>query len=248
MAKPTTRAGLIAYCKRKLGDGAIKVNITDQQAEDRLDDALAMYQEYHYDAIERTLVTHKLTQTDLDNKWIPFSDLIVGVERILPLSTGNAGEVLFDAKFHLAWDALRSVGATPSRMQTYSATMQNLQMIDNMLNSKPILRYRRHTDRMYLDTNWSELAIDDYLVFEVYQILDPEVYTQVYGDRFLIEYTTELFREQWGNNLSKYEGVVMPGGITFNGRQILDDARTRLRELEQELKETYEEPPGFYIG
>jgi len=248
MAKPTSRTTLKEYCLRKLGDGAIKVNVTDAQAEDRIDDALAMYQEYHYDAVERTILVHELTQDDLDNRWIPFSDLIIGVERILPLSTGSPGEVLFDARFHLAWDALRSAGATPSRMQSYSATMENLQMIDNMLNALPILRYRRHTDKMYLDTNWAELAVGHYLVFEVYQILDPEVYTQVYSDRFLIEYTTELIREQWGNNLSKFEGIVMPGGVTFNGRQILDDARTRLRELEQELKDTYEEPPGMYIG
>jgi hypothetical protein len=248
MAIPNTRANLISYCKRKLGDGAVKINITDQQAEDRTDDALALYQEYHYDAIEKTIIVHKLTQTDLDNKWVPFSDLVIGVERILPLSTGSSGEVLFDARFHLAWDALRSAGATASRMQSYTATMENLQMIDSVLNSLPVLRYRRHTDRMYLDTNWAELAVDDYLVFLVYQILDPEVYTQVYGDRFLREYLTELIREQWGTNLSKYEGVQLPGGITYNGRQMVDDARQRMRELEEELKNTYEEPPSMYVG
>jgi hypothetical protein len=101
---------------------------------------------------------------------------------------------------------------------------------------------------MYLDTNWAELAVDDYLVFLVYQILDPEVYTQVYGDRFLREYLTELIREQWGTNLSKYEGVQLPGGITYNGRQMVDDARQRMRELEEELKNTYEEPPSMYVG
>ncbi len=96
--------------------------------------------------------------------------------------------------------------------------------------------------------NWEDISVGDYVIIEAYQIVDPTVYSQVWGDRWLRDYATELIREQWGSNLIKYEGVQMPGGVTFNGARILEDARVRKKELEEELRDTYEEPPKFYMG
>ncbi len=248
MANPTSRVDLKEFCLRKLGKPVIEINVDDSQLEDRIDDALKMYHEFHYDGIERVIIQHQLTQTDIDNKYITMSDSVISIERILDLNTGSSSEILFDAEYHMNWDALYAFNSTPASLQHYVATKENVNLINELLNGKKPLRYRRHTDKLHIDMDWSDIDVGDYIVIQAYQIVDPTVYDQVWSDRWLREYTTELFREQWGHNLSKYSGVQMPGGVTFNGSDILSEAQTRLRELEQELRDTYEEPPTFYMG
>ena len=248
MANPTNREELKQFCLRKLGKPVIEINVADEQLEDRIDDALKMYHDFHYDGIERVIIQHQLTQTDIDNKYITMSDSVISIERILDLNTGSSSEILFDAEYHMTWDALYAFNSTPASLQHYVATKENINLINEMLNGKKPLRYRRHTDKLHIDMDWSDISVDSYIVIQAYQIIDPDSYTQVWADRWLREYTTELFREQWGHNLSKYSGVQMPGGVTFNGSEILSEAQTRLRELEEELRNTYEEPPTFYMG
>ena len=248
MANPTNREELKQFCLRKLGKPVIEINVADEQLEDRIDDALKMYHDFHYDGIERVIIQHQLTQTDIDNKYITMSDSVISIERILDLNTGSSSEILFDAEYHMNWDTLYSFNSTPASLQHYVATKENVNLINELLNGKKPLRYRRHTDKLHIDMDWSDISVDDYIVIQAYQIIDPASYTQVWADRWLRDYTTELFREQWGHNLSKYSGVQMPGGVTFNGSEILSEAQTRLRELEEELRNTYEEPPTFYMG
>tara|TARA_B100001094_G_C18192862_1_gene808499 strand:- start:5079 stop:5825 length:747 start_codon:yes stop_codon:yes gene_type:complete len=248
MANPTNREELKQFCLRKLGKPVLEINVADEQLEDRIDDALKMYHDFHYDGIERVIIKSQITQTDKDNGYLSMSDSVVSIEKILDLNTGSSNEILFDAQFHMTWDALYAFNQTPTQLQYYTATQENLTLINQILNGKQPLRYRRHTDRLYIDMDWDKVAVDDFIIVQAYQIIDPNTYTQVWSDRWLREYTTELFREQWGTNLIKYSGVQMPGGLTFNGEKILDDAKTRIRELEEELRNTYEEPPTFYMG
>ena len=250
MANPESRDELKEFCLRKLGKPVIEINVSDSQLEDRIDDALKMYHDFHYDGVERVIIQHQLTQTDIDNKYIMMSEDIISIETILDLNTGSSNEILFDAEYHMTWDALYAFNSTPASLQHYAATKENINLINEMLNGKKPLRYRRHTDKLYIDMNWSDISVDDYIVIQAYKIINPTNVENkdVWGDRWLREYTTELFREQWGHNLSKYSGVQMPGGVTFNGSDILSQAQTRLRELEEELRNTYEEPPTFYMG
>lgn len=248
MANPTNREELKQFCLRKLGKPVLEINVADEQLEDRIDDALKMYHDFHYDGIERVIIQHEVTQDNIDNGFIQLSDTVISIEKILDLNTGSSNEILFDAQFHMTWDALYAFNQTPTQMQYYTATQENLNLINQILNGKQLLRYRRHTDKLYIDMDWDKMDVGNYIVIQAYQIIDPDVYPQVWADRWLREYTTELFKEQWGTNLTKYSGVQMPGGLTFNGEKILDDAKTRLRELEQELRDTYEEPPTFYMG
>ena len=233
---------------RKLGQPVIEINVADEQVEDRIDDALKMYHDFHYDGIERTIIKYQFTQTDIDNGYMPISDNVISVENILDLNTDGSSDILFDAEYHLAWDAVYSFNGVSSRFQYYYMSQQNITHINQMISGKKLLRYRRHTDRLYIDMNWEDISVGDYVIIEAYQIVDPTVYSQVWGDRWLRDYATELIREQWGSNLIKYEGVQMPGGVTFNGARILEDARVRKKELEEELRDTYEEPPKFYMG
>ena len=248
MANPTNREELKQFCLRKLGKPVIEINVDDDQLEDRIDDALKMYHDFHYDGIERVIIKHEISQDNIDNGFIQLSDAVISIETILDLNTGSSSEILFDAEYHMTWDALYAFNSTPASLQHYAATKENINLINEMLNGKKPLRYRRHTDKLYIDMDWSNISVGSYIVIQAYQIINPDDYQQVWADRWLREYTTELFREQWGHNLSKYSGVQMPGGVTFNGGDILSEAQTRLRELEEELRETYEEPPTFYMG
>ena len=248
MANPTNREELKQFCLRKLGKPVIEINVADEQLEDRIDDALKMYHDFHYDGIERVIIKHEISQDDIDNGYIGMSDAVISIETILDLNTGSSSEILFDAEYHMTWDALYAFNSTPASLQHYAATKENINLINEMLNGRKPLRYRRHTDKLYIDMDWSSISVGSYIVIQAYQIINPDEYQQVWADRWLREYTTELFREQWGHNLSKYSGVQMPGGVTFNGSEILSEAQTRLRELEEELRNTYEEPPTFYMG
>lgn len=248
MANPTNREDLKQFCLRKLGKPVIEINVADEQLEDRIDDALKMYHDFHYDGIERVIIKHEISQDNIDNGFIELSDAVISIETILELNTGSSSEILFDAEYHMTWDALYAFNSTPASLQHYVATKENINLINEMLNGRKPLRYRRHTDKLYIDMDWSSISVGSYIVIQAYQIINPDEYKQVWADRWLREYTTELFREQWGHNLSKYSGIQMPGGVTFNGSEILSEAQTRLRELEEELRNTYEEPPTFYMG
>ena len=113
----------------------------------------------------------------------------------------------------------------------------------------PRFRFNRHTDRLYLDVRWgSDLKIDQFIIAESYIITDPASFADVYGDMFLKKYVTVLFKKQWGQNLIKFEGMQLPGGVTLNGRQLYDDAITEIDKLEEQMSLTYELPLDFMTG
>ena len=113
----------------------------------------------------------------------------------------------------------------------------------------PRFRFNRHMDRLYLDVDWgNDLKIDDFIVAECYCIADPSLYADIYGDMFLKRYVTALFKKQWGQNLIKFEGMQLPGGITLNGRQLYDDAVQEIEKIEEEVQLKYQLPDDFMIG
>lgn len=178
MAKPTTRTELKEYALRRLGDGAICVNITDEQAEDRIDDALCMYHDFHYDGMQRVLIAHPLTQTDIDNGYISVSDDVTGVVRVFPYTLHTfAGDILFDVRYNMIFDTL--VQNPPSTMQWYTMTREHIAMIDEILVGQVPIRYRRHTDRVYIDQDWDRFSVGDYILIDAWQIIDPATYPQV---------------------------------------------------------------------
>ena len=141
MANPTNREELKQFCLRKLGKPVIEINVADEQLEDRIDDALKMYHDFHYDGIERVIIKHEISQDNIDNGFIELSDAVISIETILDLNTGSSSEILFDAEYHMTWDALYAFNSTPASLQHYSATKENINLINEMLNGKKPLRY-----------------------------------------------------------------------------------------------------------
>ena len=246
MASPTSREEFKEYCLRRLGKPVISINVDDEQVEDRIDDALKYYWEYHFEGSEKIYYKHKITEIDKQRKYITLPENIMGVVKIFDLtSISNVGN-MFDVRYQIALNDLYTL--TSHSMIPYFMTMQHLQFIEDLLIGHKPIRYSRHKNRLNVDMDWNVIADDNYLMVEAWSIIDPEIYEDVWGDRWLGRYTTALIKKQWGENLKKFSGMQMPGGITFNGQQIWNEATDEISKLEDEMLDTYSIPNGFIVG
>lgn len=249
MAKPNSRQTLIDYCLRALGAPVVEINVDDDQVEDRIDEALQFYQHYHADAIEKVYLKHQVTADNITNGYIPINDLVTDVVRIFPLREGGSTSNMFDVRYQMHLNDIYSMGYMGSLVD-YEMSMQWLSMLDMIIDSDDKhISFERHKNQLRIDMDWSEeILVDDYIIVECYRIIDPATFTDVYNDYFLKRYATALIKMQWGVNLSKFEGMVMPGGVTFNGRQILEDAKEEIDKLNEEVRLNWEQPVDFYTG
>jgi hypothetical protein len=226
MANPTTRDELKKYCLRRLGAPVIEINVDEDQVQDRIDDALAFYHDYHYDGTERTFLKHQITADDITNNYIAIPSTINSIIDVMPLGNDTSTNNLFNVKYQITLNDIQNWSGY--QMSNYVMSMERIALMQELLVGKQRLRFSRHTDKMYLDMDWSRVSVGEYVIIECYQAMDPETYSQVYGDWWLRKYTTALIKKQWGQNLSKFEGMQLPGGVTFNGQQILADANEEI--------------------
>ena len=249
MAKPNSRTTLIEYCLRSLGAPVVEINVDDDQVEDRIDEALQFYQHYHADSIEKVFLKHPVTADDITNGYLTIPDLVTDVVRIFPLRDRNSSDNMFDVKYQMHLNDMYALGYMGSLVE-YEMSQQWLSLLDMIMDSdNKHLSWDRHKNQLRIDMDWSkEIIVGEYIVVECYRILDPNTYTDVYNDYFLKRYATALIKQQWGVNLSKFEGMVMPGGVTFNGRQILEDAKEEIEKLNEEVRLNWEQPVDFYTG
>ena len=249
MAKPNSRQTFIDYCLRALGEPVIEVNVDEDQISDRVDEALQLYQHYHADAIEKVYLSHEVTQTDIDNGYLSINDLITDVVRVMPLNDGFTANDMFDVKYQMHLQDIYSLSYMGS-LAEYEMAQQWLSLLNLRLDTdNKHISFDRHKNQLRIDMAWEEeVSVGSYIVVECYRILDPEVHTDVYNDYFLKRYATQLIKRQWGINLKKFEGMVMPGGVTFNGQQLFDEAQEELRSLEEEIRLAWEQPIDFFMG
>ena len=250
MATPNSRQSLIDFCLRRLGAPVIEINVDDDQIEDKVDDALQMYQEFHSDATYRTYLKHVITQTDKDNGYIPIDSNILYVSQLFPINPTFSSVNLFDIRYQMMLNSLGDFMNFAGDMAYYYQMQQYLEFLDMVLSGYPQTTWSRHQDRLYVWGEWSngDLDVGDYVVAEVYTAVDPDTFSSVYNDMFMKNYTTALIKQQWGMNMSKFEGMQLPGGVTISGRQILEDANAELKELEEKLRLEQELPPDFFVG
>ncbi len=251
MAVINSRDTLADYCKRNLGEPVIEVNIDEDQVSDRIDEALEVFREFHSDATHRTYLKHKVTQDDLDNNFITVPDSVHIVSRLLPLSNSiNSSTNMFSVKYQMMLNDIADLQNFAGDLAYYNQMQQYLNLIDMQLNGKPLVQFSRHQHRLHIlgDLNDGDIKKDEFIILEVYQIIDPNSFTSVFNDKFLKEYTTQLFKRQWGTNLIKFEGMQLPGGVQLNGRQLYDDAVQELQRLREEIRLEHEMPPDFFMG
>tara|TARA_B100000949_G_scaffold78280_2_gene69730 strand:- start:2655 stop:3653 length:999 start_codon:yes stop_codon:yes gene_type:complete len=328
MATPNSRENLKQYCLRMLGKPVVEINVDDDQLEDRIDEGLQYFQEYHFDGVEKTYVRHKITGStltitnpvgtfkageiitggssnasatvhsanttvitfkdhkdingiqnnsssstftnsetvtgdsssatatagtvtfgDVDNHYIPINDSIIGIVNIFDINeTSGTSSSMFNFRYQFSLNEMPYL--TRGAIAHYQMTQSHLQLLNDIFVGKKPIRYNKHQNRLYLDLDWAndDLKIDQFVVAEVYAIIDPDSFTDVYNDIFVKKYVTALFKRQWGANLIKYDGVQLPGGVNLNGRQMFDDAVTELTAIEAEMQVKNELPVDFVIG
>jgi hypothetical protein len=247
MAIPTTRSQFKEYCLRKLGKPVIEINVDDDQVEDRIDEALHYWYDYHFDGTERTYYKYQITSQDITNKYITIPENIIGVVSIFDLSSSlSTGSGMFNVQYQFVLNNLYEL--VNFEFLHYYMTMEHIQFMEQMLVGKQPIRYNRNVNKLYIDTNWDRLQVGSYIIVEAYQVVDPAVYADVWKDRWLQNYATAKIKYQWGSNLTKFSGMQLPGGVQFNGEKILGDAQEELTRMEQEMISSYSLPVYDMIG
>lgn len=248
MAVPTTRSAFKEYCLRALGKPVIDINVADEQVEDRIDEALSYYADYHFDASAVIYYKHQISQEDIDNKYITLPENILGAVRIFQLGGWGMTSTndIFNINYQIALNDLYTL--TSASMIPYYMLREKLGLMQEMLVGQQLIRYERHRNRLHVDMNWDKVKVGQFLIVEAYEVVDPDEFQDVWKDRWLYRYATALIKRQWGLNLTKFVGVQMPGGVQFNGQQILQDAQDEIRKMEEEMITTYSLPPADMVG
>lgn len=243
----TTRQGLVDYCLRALGEPVVEINIDEQQIEDRVDEAIEYWRQYHYDGVEKVYLKHLVTQEDVDSKSIPINDLIYGVSRVFPIAAGTStSKSIFDLQYQLRLNDLYDL--TSTSVIYYSQVMSHLRLLDLTLNGHPLYRFNRLTNKLYIDENWTEnIAPGTYVLVECYRVLDPTEAPRMYGELWLKHYTTALIKKQWATNIKKFQGLQLPGGVTIDGDKLYAEAIEEMKNLEEELRDK-SAPLEFMMG
>lgn len=323
MAVPASRAEFKEYCLRKLGKPVIEINVDDDQIDDRIDEALKYFWDYHFDGSEKIYYKYKINGNEANsainnivinnggtgysnsqtvtftggsgaqanvstfsngtikslnftsfgygytaNSTAVFSsntgsganlsvtvgdgaiilpDNIIGAVRVFPIGDPTVGtNDMFSIRYQIALNDLYTL--TSVSMVPYYMVMQHLALIQEVLVGQQPIRYNRHRNRLFIDMDWSKMNAGDYLLIEAYEVVNPDIYTDAWGDRWLQEYATAKIKYQWGTNLTKFTGMQLPGGVQFNGEKILDDAKATIDKLEEAMINNYSLPVYDMIG
>ena len=318
-----SRQELKDYCLRRLGFPVIEINVDDDQVEDRIQDAIEHWQEYHFDGVEkiylkaqveastillstdsaplfvvgetitgatsgatsevyevsglRTLILKRTEGTfannevitgdksgasassaasnafvlrNWDKQYFDISDAVTGITRVFQIGPANIGSSprnIFDVVYQFRLTDMYNLMSTD--LIYYAQVKSHLQMLEMLLPAERSIRFNRKMNRLHIDCNWYETFIPgNYIVAECHRILDPEQFTEVYNDLFLKRYATALIKRQWGENMKKFAGIQLPGGVTLNGDKVYEEAMNEIADIEKEMQTRYELPVDFMVG
>jgi hypothetical protein len=196
-------------------------------------------------------------QQEIDQKYLDLSDAkdssnnsmeIIGVTRIFPVQDSQSTINMFDLRYQLRLNELYDF--TSASYINYTLTMQHLRSLELLFSGEVPIRFQRHMQRLYIDWAWgaSEAPVGTVVIAEAYANINPDVYNMVWNDRWLKEYTTALIKRTWGNNLKKFSGIQLPGGVTLNGDKIYDEAVSEIEKLESEMQLEYGAPLEFLMN
>lgn len=244
---PTNREEFIQYVLTMLGHPVIEINVSEEQIDNRITAALKYYADYHFDGSEKIYYKHLITEEDKQNKFIILPENIIGAVSIFSIGDPMVrSDDLFNIRYQIALNDLYTL--TSVSMVPYYMVMEHLSLISEMLVGKKPIRYSRHKNKLYVDMDWNSVRAGEYLLVEAYEVIDPEIYADVWGDRWLQNYAAVLIEETWGRNLSKFSGMSLPGGVQFNGDAILERALATRQKMEDEMISSYSMPPMDLYG
>jgi len=255
-AIPTSRDTLAAWALRKCGAPVLKINIDDQQLSDRIDDAIQFLQEYHFDFIKPVVLKIQITQQMNDDQRIPIPDLVTSINEVLgfqgpdvpPLNNMSTADDarLFDYEFILRTSDLYQM--LNGEVYDYAIAKTYLATVANMFQSGTSFRYNKYDGFIYLDAVNKDFKLDNYLWLSANSLLNSADNTKLWGDRILRDYAAELVRLQWGENLSKFGGITLPGGVVLDGQTIIDQANAAIEKITDDFISRYSDPTDFFVG
>tara|TARA_Y100000389_G_scaffold152800_1_gene152894 strand:- start:1098 stop:1841 length:744 start_codon:yes stop_codon:yes gene_type:complete len=247
MAQPTTREQFKGWVLRKLGAPVIDINVSDEQIDDRLDEAIDFWRDYHYNGSQLVYMKHQITQDDKDNGYITLPTTILGISGIFNMQSSiSSGGGIFNVQYQFVLNNLEDI--TGYNITNYFMSMQHLEFLQEMLVGKPMIRYNKHINKLHIDAGMDTMPVGEYLIIEAYDVIDGDTYSDVWSDRWLQNYASTLVKEQWGSNLTKFNGMQLVGGVSFNGEQILSDAKEERRLMEEEAIGELQPLQYNYIG
>jgi len=265
MANIQSREDLINYALRYLGAPVIDINVDWQQCEDRLDEALQYFTERHFDGVEKVWFKYQITEDDINKKYIstekigppngvdgPSGKDIISVVRIHQF--GNFASInMFDIRYQMALTDYFGInrnlsGVYSMGLASYDNTKRYIKLIEDMFQPEKAITFSKVTNQLKLDMDWKEFNPGDWICILAYAALNPSIYTEIFNDRLLKKYVTALIKRQWGSNMSKFDGVQLPGGVTMRGGAIYAEASNEIAAIEQELMRNYELPIDFMTG
>lgn len=247
----TSRDEFIEYIKRSLGDPVIEINVEEQQMEDRVDEALAYWREFHSDAVHRTYIKHLVTAADITNQYITVqSDALHIIKMFSVGSSTNSARNFFDIKYQMHLNDIADIHTYIGDLAYYEQMQQYLSLLDQRLTGSPQVNFARRQNRLYIrgDIEDKDIQEGDYIILEAYVYIDESTFNQIWEDIWLKEYSVALVKRQWGSNLMKFEGMQLPGGVQINGRQIYEDAINEIAQLRERIRLEYELPADFFVG
>jgi hypothetical protein len=180
------------------------------------------------------------------SNYIQVPDSVIGIEKIFRFDTSSISGGMFSIKYQLFLNDLYYFNSV--ELLQYSMVKSYLEDIDFLLTTDKQIRFNKRQDRLYLDIDWGAQSVGNFIVLDCYRALDPESFSQIYNDSFLKRYLTAIIKRQWGQNLIKFRGVKLPGGIELNGRELYEDAQRELDEIQKRMSMDYELPPYDFIG
>jgi hypothetical protein len=247
MAQPTTREEFKEYILRKIGAPVIEINVAEEQVEDRVDEAVSFWRDYHYSGSQMIYLKHQLTQDNIDNGYIDLPSTILGISGIFNLQTSvSTGSGMFNVSYQFVLNNIEDI--TGYEVQHYYQSMQHLEMLQEILVGQQHIRYNRHVNKLWIDVDKSNLSVGNYIIVEAYDVIDSAAYPDVWGDRWLQNYAAVLVREQWGLNLTKFTNMQLVGGVGFNGEAILAEAREERQRMEEEVIQNLQPLTYNFIG
>ena len=180
------------------------------------------------------------------SNFIQVPDAVIGINNVFKFDTSSISGGMFSIKYQLFLNDLYYFNSV--NLLQYAMTKSYLEDIDFLLTTDKKIRFNQRQDRIYLDIDWGAQQVDDWIIVECYRALDPENFSGVYNDTFVKKYLTALIKRQWGQNLIKFKGTKLPGGIELNGREIYEDAIADLTDIKERMSTEYELPPLDMIG
>ena len=258
MSTITNRTDFTNYCLRRLGAPVIEINVDPDQVQDRIDDAIQYWQDYHFDGAQKFYWIHTITQQDINNMYLDATQAkdpqgnsveILGITRIFPLTDSQATINMFDLRYQLRLNELFDF--TQSSMINYTMTQQHLRSLEMQFTGEVPIRFVRNMQRLYIDWAWGsgyEVAPSQVVISECYGAIDPDIYPNIWSDRWLKEYATALIKRNWGSNMAKFGGIQLPGGVTLNGKETFDEANIEIRRLEDDMVRDYGGPLEWFMN